>query len=154
MIIFSVYIIWEDLNMAIQTSQGKLLQLILLISSVLADNQSQEDENVSYGDIAKLSLATTFLLFIGCFINHYRWRKQNEINLTVRSLSGQKTLFKIEKNAQIKDVKDNLFKKINCPQEDMRLIFAGKQLEDERTLDDYHIENESTIDLVLRLKGN
>eukprot|EP00930_Biecheleria_cincta_P004941 TRINITY_DN105870_c0_g1_i1.p1 TRINITY_DN105870_c0_g1~~TRINITY_DN105870_c0_g1_i1.p1 ORF type:complete len:596 (-),score=95.95 TRINITY_DN105870_c0_g1_i1:112-1899(-) len=71
----------------------------------------------------------------------------------VKTLTGATTVLNVDASWQIRIVKMMLFVTEGVPSDQQRLVFAGTQLEDSRTLDDYNIRKESTIHLVLRLRN-
>ena len=76
------------------------------------------------------------------------------MQIFVKTLTGKTITLQVEASDTIEDVKEMIQNKERIPPWDQRLSFIGRYLEDERTLSDYNIQKETTLNLMpLRYRG-
>jgi ubiquitin C len=75
------------------------------------------------------------------------------MTIFVKTLTGKHISLYVRTDARILDVKEMLNDREGIAPDQQRLIFGGRQMEDERTLEEYSVRGGSTIHLVIRLRG-
>ena len=75
------------------------------------------------------------------------------MQIFVKTLTDRTITLEAEPSDTIEDVKAKIEVKLGIPPREQRLMYGGRQLEEVRTLSSYNIWDESTLHLLLRLKG-
>jgi len=102
----------------------------------------------------KLSVISfDFYLMSYFFVQSSSTMLRSTYQIFIKTITGKTLTFELEPDMTIEEVKDWIENYEGIPTDQQRLIYAGIQLEDGRTLSDYKVQNESTVHLVLRLRG-
>lgn len=75
------------------------------------------------------------------------------MQIFVKNLMGKSIAIDIEPTETIRQIKDKIEQQEAIPQGEQRLIFAGKGLQDNHSASDYNIRANSTVHMLLRLRG-
>lgn len=128
----------EDIKTKIRDKEGipNTEQRLIFAGKSLEDNRTVADYNIQKDSTIHLVL-----------------RLRGGSQIFVKTLSGRSITLNVEKTDTIEELKTKIREKESIPEDQQRLVFAGKCLDDGKTVGDYNIQSESTVFMLLRLRG-
>ena len=113
------------------------IQQLIFNEKILEDAKTIDDYDIRDESIIKLKFSL-----------------KNDIQLFVKTFQSKVLVLDVNKTDTIGDIKDKIQDKNGIPKYNQRIIISGKELEDKKTLNDYGLDNNSTIHLVLKDNKN
>ena len=75
------------------------------------------------------------------------------MQIFIKLLTGRTITLEVDENATVDEIKQKINDKEHIPADQQRLVYSGKELEDGRKLSDYSVTKDSTLHLVVRMRG-
>ncbi|XP_030646898.1 polyubiquitin-like [Chanos chanos] len=145
----------KPLSVLPNTSVGQLKSLIQ--QHVINEPPSRQKLSIKNGHVINLDndckSVSEYGLTSGSVVMLLILTNPAPVQVFLRNEKGQTHTYDISPGETVSRFKQKVYNKERVPVDQQRLVYGGRQLEDERKLEDYHIGAGCTIDMTLRLRG-